>query len=324
MPNRHGSSDSYRYGYNGMEKDDEIKGDGNSYDYGFRHYDPRLGRFLSVDPKSSSYAFLSPYSYAANNPILLIDSFGLNPTDPPTYLTGHEPLTINVLEGFLLQEGLKKVTYGQVLASKFDKKVVTEYWEWNKAKGHVLEKAFLDAYSLKKNSKMNKYGSIPDAVTASNKVEAEVKFYGLTAKTSYDVERFEGGHIIEIAEVKAYASEVKFTNQIKAHILAAANAENDENETASDEEAAFLTIVTLSGVKISDKIIDYATKKNVNVVHIQASYNPNTGEIGFSKGQLLNDLYNILEFDSESTVKTTLTKDFINQKPQDPDVPTKN
>ncbi|NJM79503.1 MAG: hypothetical protein HC854_07685 [Flavobacterium sp.] len=231
---------------------------------------------------------------------------------------------MNILEGFLLQEGLKKVTYGQLIGSKFDKKVVKEYWEWNKAKGHVLEKAFLDAYNLKKNYSMNKYGSIPDAVRASNKVEAEVKLYGLTAKTTYDIERFEGGHVIQIDEVKAYASEVKFTSQIKAHILAAANAENDERETASDEEAAFLTIVTLSGVKISDKIINYATEKNVNVVHIQASYNPSTGEIGFSKGQLLNDLYNILEYDSESTVKSTLTKDFIQQNPQSPDIPTNN
>ncbi len=43
MPNRNGSSDSYRYGFNGMEKDDEIKGNGNSYDFGARIYDPRVG-----------------------------------------------------------------------------------------------------------------------------------------------------------------------------------------------------------------------------------------------------------------------------------------
>ncbi len=31
----------YRYGFNGMEKDDEISGSGNSYDFGARTYDPR-------------------------------------------------------------------------------------------------------------------------------------------------------------------------------------------------------------------------------------------------------------------------------------------
>jgi len=40
----------YRYGFNGMEKDDEVKGKGNSYTTHFRMLDPRLGRWLSTDP----------------------------------------------------------------------------------------------------------------------------------------------------------------------------------------------------------------------------------------------------------------------------------
>ncbi len=43
-------SSGYKYGFNGKEKDDEIKGNGNSQDYGKRIYDSRLGKFLSVDP----------------------------------------------------------------------------------------------------------------------------------------------------------------------------------------------------------------------------------------------------------------------------------
>ncbi len=66
----------YRYGFNGHEKDFEIKGDGNSYDFGARMYDPRLGRFLSVDPKTKEYADWSPYLVAGNNPILLVDING--------------------------------------------------------------------------------------------------------------------------------------------------------------------------------------------------------------------------------------------------------
>jgi len=44
---------SYRFGFNGQEKDDELKGEGNSYDFGARIYNPRLGIFLSPDPKIS-------------------------------------------------------------------------------------------------------------------------------------------------------------------------------------------------------------------------------------------------------------------------------
>lgn len=82
LPNRHGNSSDYRYGFNGKELDDELKGEGNSYDFGARIYDPRLGRFLSTDPLWDIYPAYSPYTYAANNPIKLIDVYGEGPGDP--------------------------------------------------------------------------------------------------------------------------------------------------------------------------------------------------------------------------------------------------
>jgi len=69
----------YRYGFNGKEKDDETYGGGNEYDYGMRIYDPRLGRFMSVDPKTAKYSDLSPYSFVGNSPILMIDKGGEEP-----------------------------------------------------------------------------------------------------------------------------------------------------------------------------------------------------------------------------------------------------
>ena len=79
MPGRKYSSASanYRYGFNGKENDNEVKGEGNQQDYGMRIYDPRLGRFLSVDPISASYPMLSPYQFASNSPIAGIDLDGL-------------------------------------------------------------------------------------------------------------------------------------------------------------------------------------------------------------------------------------------------------
>jgi uncharacterized protein RhaS with RHS repeats len=54
-----------------------VYGEGNVYDYGFRIYNPRLGKFLSVDPLTSTFPFLTPYQYASNKPIVAIDLDGL-------------------------------------------------------------------------------------------------------------------------------------------------------------------------------------------------------------------------------------------------------
>ncbi len=60
---------AYLYGFNGQEKDDEIKGDGNSYDFALRMHDPRLGRFLSIDPLTKHFADNSPYAFCQNRVI---------------------------------------------------------------------------------------------------------------------------------------------------------------------------------------------------------------------------------------------------------------
>jgi len=76
MPGRNYASDEYRFGFNSMEKDDELKGSGNSYDFGARIYDPRLGRWLSLDPAFQEYPGYSDYNFTLNNPILYVDPTG--------------------------------------------------------------------------------------------------------------------------------------------------------------------------------------------------------------------------------------------------------
>src|SRR5690554_1838820 len=76
MPGRNGSTSEYSYGFNSMEKDDEIKGQGNSYTTEFRQYDPRVGRWLSLDPLMAKYPNQSPYAAFNNNPIYFIDPDG--------------------------------------------------------------------------------------------------------------------------------------------------------------------------------------------------------------------------------------------------------
>jgi RHS repeat-associated protein len=59
-----------------MEKDDEVKGEGNSYDFGARMYDSRLGRWLSIDAFAGKYPNVSTYAFVANMPIIAIDPNG--------------------------------------------------------------------------------------------------------------------------------------------------------------------------------------------------------------------------------------------------------
>ena len=71
------SSGAYRYGFQGQEKDDEIKGEGNSVNYRYRMHDPRLGRFFSVDPLVKEYPWNSPYAFSENRVIDGIELEGL-------------------------------------------------------------------------------------------------------------------------------------------------------------------------------------------------------------------------------------------------------
>ena len=65
--------------------DDEVKGNGNSYTTVFRQYDPRIGRWLSLDPLTAQFPWQSPYCAFDNNPILYNDPLGLAAKGgPPT------------------------------------------------------------------------------------------------------------------------------------------------------------------------------------------------------------------------------------------------
>jgi len=84
MPGRSSvmSGSEYRYGFNGKEKNEDRDGEeeiGNltTYDYGFRIYNPGIGRFLSVDPLAPDYPWFSPYHFAGNTPIWAKDLDGL-------------------------------------------------------------------------------------------------------------------------------------------------------------------------------------------------------------------------------------------------------
>ena len=68
---------SYKYGFGGHEKDDEIKGSGNHLSFGDYGYDPRLGRRWQIDPVE--IVGLSGYAVYRNNPNFWVDPDGESP-----------------------------------------------------------------------------------------------------------------------------------------------------------------------------------------------------------------------------------------------------
>ena len=64
--------DSFRFGFNGKENEEW-----GVQDYGFRMYDWLIGRFISVDPLAKHYPYKTPYDFAENQPIWVIDLDGL-------------------------------------------------------------------------------------------------------------------------------------------------------------------------------------------------------------------------------------------------------
>ena len=71
----------------GADLQDELLGDENGvYETRFRSYDPTIGRFMGVDPLADSYADLTPFQYAANDPMQFNDPQGdkfESPSLPP-------------------------------------------------------------------------------------------------------------------------------------------------------------------------------------------------------------------------------------------------
>jgi RHS repeat-associated protein len=69
-------TEGYRYGFNAMEREDDLYAPGSAYDFGARMYDGRLGRWWSVDPFYGEYSAFSTYAFAMNSVLQYIDPTG--------------------------------------------------------------------------------------------------------------------------------------------------------------------------------------------------------------------------------------------------------
>ncbi len=127
--------------YNDKELWDDA--DLNWYDYGFRNYDPQIGRFPQLDPLTDDYPELTPYQYAGNEPIANIDIDGLEPGN--SIFTGVDQATGGLISAAsqleasvttVFKSGAKTVAKAASVSGSFLKGVGKNAWStvtglWN-------------------------------------------------------------------------------------------------------------------------------------------------------------------------------------------------
>ncbi len=129
VPNRNYQSPEYRYGFQGQEKDDEIKGIGNSLNYKYRMHDPRIGRFFAVDPLTKKYPWYTPYSFSGNKVINSVEIEGL---EERVVIGGLHTRYYNVRKG----ETLTKI-------AKITNTNLSDIIKWNISAGMIKHKDFI-------------------------------------------------------------------------------------------------------------------------------------------------------------------------------------
>lgn len=142
----------YRMGYQGSEMDNEVKPgdplnpkDGNSYTTEFRQLDPRLGRWLSIDPKAGEMPWQSPYCSMNNNPILYSDPLG-DIIEPAAGMSEQEKADYDAAIVSLSSSDLFNYYYTQLQASTtvYTVDINSELIYGGMAKGNEI--TFQDAY----------------------------------------------------------------------------------------------------------------------------------------------------------------------------------
>ena len=187
--------DDYGYGYNGMEKDDELKGSGKLYSTLFREGDTENGRWWKRDPLEMDLAGLSPYTMMGSNPIRFIDPHGLFQEDPNENLSpGEEVGETAEWEG---------------------EEVIWDGNSWDYSTGEVIVEAERENYDAFKNLGMEVLGLVNSVVsnafwqpTNIISVDGMEDFFNVEfteIQKQYFAEGETEGHLVTLAIVAAEA-----------------------------------------------------------------------------------------------------------------------
>jgi RHS repeat-associated protein len=133
------SKGEYRYGFQNQEKDDEIKGEGNSVNYKFRMHDSRIGRFFSIDPLAKTYPHNSPYAFSENR---VIDGFELEGLEYITYRVSFGPdkvsiTKIEIVKDFRVQEKFDYIKYSESFGP--EGRGIKFLYDYTNNKGEITE-----------------------------------------------------------------------------------------------------------------------------------------------------------------------------------------
>ena len=251
-------SGGYRYGFQNQEKDDEVKGEGNSVNYTFRMHDPRLGRFFSIDNLANKYPWYSPYQFAGNSVILLIDEQGLDPKPVTSWEFRRVAKGLGLTNNNQIGRLFENLTIGIVQET------------------HILI-TNCNNYFSSERLKLN--GGLPSSVRPD----------GIQIDTGVETEHKGSKYSITIHytdhwyEAKATSKSLTFKyrkHQLTGMIDALAEGTKD------DDEIPALTLLTTSNVNIGMDLRKYADNKGVRLYQSTLYYDKETDEYMLSDPEL--------------------------------------
>ncbi|MBO6516824.1 MAG: hypothetical protein JJ975_09775 [Bacteroidia bacterium] len=88
-----------------------MSGKGNCYAFKYRVHDPRLGRFLSVDPLSSDYPWNSSYAFAENKVIRYIELEGREIAQPHYFYENADETILQNIQAYTSDAGRNQASY---------------------------------------------------------------------------------------------------------------------------------------------------------------------------------------------------------------------
>jgi RHS repeat-associated protein len=283
MPGRSLNTEGYRFGFNGKENDNEIKGTGNQQDYGMRIYDPRLGRFLSVDPLTKSYPELTPYQFASNMPIAAIDIDGLE-----SYITVKKKIDDN-------KSRITIYSFNDVNNSLVDMNLRN-----NNGKGDRVTQKNIYAFDINNNNVIQKEEEKDDFSIA----EKAVQKYGLTSTST----KLNGIQVTNTAYASGSVSKESLNrNEITAYTRSSGGSLSDAKfsipelsnqiDAKSDSElktgdVVFRVRISFSRKQDSDKYLGVLTKKYTDKypnAQIESEINPERLRTLHKKEDISND-----------------------------------